>query len=899
MKKILKITGVTVLVLAILLALAPMLFKGKIEDLVKKTINNNVNAQVEWADLDLSLFRSFPDATVVINDFTVINNAPFAGDTLASGKRLQIDMGVMQLFKNASDDPISVDALKLDEALVNIKIDSVGNANYDIAKETNDSASAKPVLSRETASKPFVFDLQQYEITDSKINYQDESNKTYLKLTEVNHEGQGDFSAVSSDLDTETTAKVSFDYDGINYLDNHDLDLTAVIQMDLENQKYTFKENSGHINALPLTFDGFVQVIEEGSDIDLSFQTPDSDFKNFLAVIPKTYAKNLDGVETSGDFRVSGKISGKATETTIPQLDIEILSNNASFNYPQLPKRMDNIDIDVKIKNETGNADDTYIAINALKFRIDDDIFQANGTLRNLTANMLVNLAIKGALDLKSIEQVYPLNLDTPLQGRLVADVTTAFDMNSVEKQQYQNIKSNGTASLSNFEYKTPELPNPIKISNANVKFNPGTITLNEFTATSGKTDMNATGSIENLIPFIMSKEDLKGRFNVKSKVFNLNDFAVAETKPTTKSSGSGTINGTNTTGEKSVKIPDFLDASLSFQADKVIYDNLELTNAKGTVAIANEEAQISGLNSGIFGGDAGLSGNVKTRDGKPTFDMTLDLSSIDIDRSFKELDMLKGLAPVAKALQGAFNTRINLKGQLDENFSPILSTIAGDAFAQILTAQVNPEQMPLLAQLDSKLDFINLNDLNLDKLKTTLTFNNGQVQVNPFDFKVKDIVVNVSGGHSFENVMNYNLKLDIPAKYLGSDVSGLLSKLTAEEKENLSVNLPVSLGGSFASPQVSLNTQSAISSLTTKIVDIQKQRAKDQVEDKLDDILGGILGGNKPKDSTATQGNGQTTDKPKTDEVIKDVATDILGGLFGKKKKKETAGAKKDSVNN
>ena len=489
---------------------------------------------------------------------------------------------------------------------------------------------------------------------------------------------------------------------------------------------------------------------------------------------------------------------------------------------------------------------------------------------------------------------MYPLNLDTPLQGRLVADVTTSFDMNSVEKQQYQNIKSSGTASLSNFEYKTPELPNAIKISKADVKFQTGTITLNQFTATSGSTDMNATGTIQNLIPFIMSKEDLKGRFNVQSKVFNLNDFAVAETSNTSKSSGTNTP----ATGTKKVQIPDFLDASLNFQADKIIYDNLELTNAKGTVTIANEEAQISGLNSGIFGGDAGLSGNVRTRDGQPTFDMTLDLSSIDIDRSFKELDMLKGLAPIAKALQGALNTKINLKGQLDENFSPILSTIAGDAFAQLITAEIKPDQMPLLALLDSKLEFLNLDKINLDKLQTKLTFDNGQVQVNPFDFKVKDINVNVSGGHSFENVMNYSLKLGIPARYLGSDVSGLLSKLTAQEKESISVDLPVSLSGSFAAPKVNINTQAAVGSLTSKIVEIQKQRAKDKVEDKLEDILGGALGGNKPKDSTATQGNGQTTDKPKKDEIIKDVATDILGGLFGKKKKKETAETKKDSVN-
>lgn len=891
MKKILKITGIILLVLVLLLVASPFLFRGKLEDLLKKTINNNVNAQVAWSSLDLSLLRSFPDATVVVQDFTIITNAPFLGDTLASGKELRIEMGISQLFKNTADNPIAIDALKLKDARVLIKVDSLGNANYDIAIPSD-----APATEASETSKPFVFNLQQYSVTNSQIVYDDATTQTHLELTEVNHQGSGDFSAAESSLDTQTKAVVSFDYGGTHYLDGHTLTLDAIILMDLENQKYTFNENLAKINDLPLEFQGFVQLIEEGSDIDLSFKTPNSDFKNFLAIIPSEYRKNLDGVETSGDFRVSGIVKGQATETTIPNLDIEIVSTNASFKYPDLPKQMNNINIDVKIKNDSGIVEQTYIEINDLRFKIDSDAFIAKGVLRNLMGNMLVDLELKGALDLGNINKVYPMELDSPLQGKLTADISTSFDMNSVEKQQYQNIKSEGTATLSDFNYATAQLPNAIAIQRADLSFKTGNITLNSFQATSGQTDINATGTIENLIPFVMSKEDLKGRFNVTSKVFNLNDFATTETASTSQES-TNTAGTAGTTQGEAIKIPDFLDASLSFKADKVIYDDLELNDTQGTISIANEEATITKLTSGVFGGAAGISGTVTTKSGTPTFNMVLDLSSIDIDRSFKGLDMLQGLAPIAKALQGAFNTKINLKGTLDENFSPILSTLSGDAFAQILTAAVNPEQMPLLSTLDAKLDFINLKDVNLDALKASLTFADGKVNVRPFDFDVKGINVKVSGGHSFTNEMSYTLNLDVPARYLGSDVNGLLSKLTATEKENLSVALPVSLSGNFAKPNVNLDLKTATTALTNQIVEIQKQRVKNKVEDKLDDVLGGLLGGTKPKPtgtSTDATGNTGTAPKPTSTEVIKDVAGGILGGLFGNKKKE----TKKDTVN-
>lgn len=99
MKKFLKIAGITVFLLIIFLVAAPFLFKGSLEKMLQRSINENLNAKVSWSDLDLSLFRSFPDAALSLTDFSILNNHPFEGDTLVSGKSLKLDMGIAQLFK--------------------------------------------------------------------------------------------------------------------------------------------------------------------------------------------------------------------------------------------------------------------------------------------------------------------------------------------------------------------------------------------------------------------------------------------------------------------------------------------------------------------------------------------------------------------------------------------------------------------------------------------------------------------------------------------------------------------------------------------------------------------------------------------------------------------------------
>jgi hypothetical protein len=85
----------------------------------------------------------------------------------------------------------------------------------------------------------------------------------------------------------------------------------------------------------------------------------------------------------------------------------------------------------------------------------------------------------------------------------------------------------------------------------------PGNIRLNNFEATSGQTDINATGTIRNLIPWIMEKQDLKGNFLVNSNTFNVNDFMSSEEKDTGSGNATDFIFNVGTRISASVWSPD------------------------------------------------------------------------------------------------------------------------------------------------------------------------------------------------------------------------------------------------------------------------------------------------------------------------------------------------------
>lgn len=884
MKKFLKIVGIILLICIAILVATPFVLESKIDAIVQNYAKENLDADLSFDDVSLSLISSFPSAEVSVENLKITNRAPFKDEVLATAKVLSFEMPIGELFKG-KDEPLVVNEIIADELLLTLKTNKNGTTNYDIVKQDEASSTSKT----DEQSSGFSFDIQNYELNNSAFTYIDEESNTSLYATEVNHNGKGILSGEISELDTKTQAKISISVDSAQYLSNNSIKLDALIGMDLEQNKYTFKDNKGYINALPLEFEGFVQLVEEGQQIDIAFKNPESSFKDFLAVIPEAYAKNIENVNTTGNFTVNGVIKGLVSKETIPTLDINMRSDNASFKYPELPKSVSNIMINASVKNTTGKADDTYIDLNQLDFKIDEDIFKSEAHIKNLTGNMLVNANLDGVLNLANITKAYPIELENQLSGILKGKLNTSFDMDAIETNAYQRIKNNGSVSISDFIFSSEDIVNPIQINKADLTFTTGTVNLNSFDAQTGKSDFSATGTINNLLGFLLSDKKLQGNFNVTSNTFAISDFMVEDDSVTETSNKT-------TSSSESLKIPNFLDCTITANAKTVIYDNLNLKNVKGQLFIKDQNANLSNMTSDLFNGQLGISGNVNTKEIKPKFDMQLAMQQFDISQSFKDLEMLRALAPIAKVVQGKLNSTIDVRGLLDENFSPDLATISGNALAELLTSNVDVSKSPLLSGLDSKLDFVDFNQLQKD-VKTKLSFENGKVNVQPFKLKYKGIPIEVSGSHSFSNAMNYSAVLQVPAKYMGSDVNRLIGQINDAEVNKISIPVTVNIGGTFSSPSISTDLTSGVSSLTKQLVEIQKQKMIGKGKDKINDLLGNVLGGSNSKTDSTNVKTDSTKKDPK--DAIKEGVSNVLGGILNGKKKQNDKKAQDSTKNN
>ncbi len=908
-KKIFKVIGIVLLLFVGLLIAAPFFLQSKIEQMIKKKVNNNVEATLDFDSADLSLFSSFPNAKVIIKNLVLLNKTPFEGDTLFASKEITLDMAITELFKDATE-PIGVKSFTVDGAKLNIMINKDSIANYDIAKKT----SVTPVSeTKATENSSFTLAMESYKITNSSIIYVDQTSGMALALTDVQHFGTGDLSLEKSELGTKTNALVSFGIGGTNYLNKNSIALDALIGIDLKESKYSFLKNEALINQLPLVFNGFVKLNDDNQEVNVNFKTLSSEFKNFLAVVPEKYSKSIDNVKTTGKFTIEGNLNGIVDETHIPKFSIKLNSDNASFKYPDLPKSVTNIFINAAIDNVTGLVEDTAVDIKKLAFAIDQDKFSLTSKITDLMGNTKVKAHLIGKMNLANISKAYPVPTDLNLKGLLNSDISTSFDMASIEKEQYQNTATSGTLDLKDFEYNTDELKNPVQITTTSLTFNPKTVSLNEFQGKTGKTDFSAKGTITNLLGFMFKDEKVKGDFTLNSNTFALNDFMVdeekAETIATQKTESKPVV------AEEKLKIPSFLDATITANANTVLYDNLALKDVKGTLRIKDETATLSNMTSALFGGKMSFNGNVSTKNEAATFAMNLGMNQFNISQALKGLEMLEVLAPIAKIVRGNLNSDISIAGNLKDDFTPDLATISGKVLAELLSTELNAKEEKFMSAIADKLSFLKPEKLNLNGLKTALSFNNGKVSVKPFKLSYEDIVMNVSGSHTFDTKLAYNATVEVPAKYLGGDINKLIAKIDDKQLENLTIPVTANIGGNFTSPEVKTDLTSGVKSLTSQLVEIEKQKLIAKGKDKAASVINDLLNKNKSKTDSLTKKDNNisvvkdvvgelfgkkdtttvkqdSTAKTKKEEQ-KDIAKEILGGLFGKKKKE----TKKDTT--
>ena len=820
MKKLLKTTATVFVIILVLLMVLPYAFKGKIETIIKTEGNKMLNAQFDFESLNISLLSQFPSASISLENFWLKGVGEFENDTLLRAGELTAAVNIMSIF---SDTGFEISKIIIDDTKAQAIILEDGRPNWDVMKM--DTTATEEVA--DSTSTPFRIQLRKLSINDLTLIYDDRQAGMYASIANLDAACSGDFGSERTTLELEAeTPALTFRMGEIPFLSNAKIGADMNIDADFTTNKFTLKENTLSLNAIRATIDGWVAMTESGIDMDLKLNSNEISFKEILSLVPAIYAKDFDGLKTAGEATLAAYAKGSMIgDSIMPEFDVNLQVKDAMFRYPSLPAGVDKINIAASVKNPGGSLDATTVNVNPFNFTLAGNPFSMTADVKTPISDLVFNLAAKGKLDLGKIKDVYPLE-DMQLNGLVNADMSVNGRMSYIQKEQYDKMQASGSINLNDMKLQMSDIPD-VLIKKSTFSFTPRYLKLSETTVNIGENDLTFDSQFENYMGFALKGTTLKGTLNIASNKFNLNDFMSSDST----AAESTTEAASDTAAMGVIEIPDNIDFRMQVKMKQVLMNKMQFNDLNGLLIVKDSKVDMQNLSLGTMGGTVVVNGSYATpKNSEPKLNAGFSLNNIVFAQAYRDLDMVQKLAPIFNGLKGDFSGNIKVNTLLDNTMSPIMSSLNGSG--SLSTKDISLSGVKAIDMVADIVKKPELKEAKVKDLKIDFTIADGRINTKPFDLKLGDYTMNLSGSTGLDQSINYTGKIAIPQSL------GKVSQLGTVD---------MNIGGTFTSPKVSIDMESLAKKAATNAI----EKAGEKLVDKL---LGGSTTKTETTDSTATE---------------------------------------------
>ncbi len=819
LKKIFIRTFLVLLSLIILLFSSGYIFRNRIVAIVKTEINKKINAKVDFTEVDISFFRHFPNVSIALDELQVIGINEFAADTLLNAERLDATVNIMSFIRGKD---MAIYNIYLESPQINALVNKQGLANWDIVKRAADTTG------KAAESKPFNLQLKKYAIKNGYLHYTDAESNMAMVIENFDHDGSGDFTADLFTLKTITRADaVSFNYGAIPYLSKVRSTVNTDIQMDTKNGVYRFDEMDILLNALKITGKGKIKSLANGYDMDISFSSPSTDFKNILSLVTPIYKNEFNKAVATGTALFAGSIKGVYSDSAIPGYHLAMEVKDGYLKYTDLPKAIERIHFKAVLDNPDGQTDNTLVDITNGHLEMDSEPFDFRLQLKKPVSKMYVDAAAKGKLDLSQVSNYMKLEKGTKLSGLMNADVNIRGNVKEIGNKQYNDFYAAGIIDVNHFNYVSPDYPAGIKVNTLHTDFTPTIIDVSNLSGQYQHSNFTGSGQINNLLSYLLSGKPLRAAFGLNADQVNLNDWIGI--------SGDTTAKGLTSTP---FVVPGNLDITLHTKIGKLQYDNIDIRNLEGGLQVTDETVKLININGNFQDGKIIINGWYSTKENKakPSIAMSYDVAGVDIQKTFNAFNTAQKLMPIGKFLAGKLTSVLSANGKLGNNMRIDMNTFSGNGNLFLIEGFLS--KFAPLDKIASTLNVKALEQISMKDVKVFIEFSNGKLLVKPFTVKVKDIEMEIGGLQGFDESINYTVNLKLPRALMGEKGNQLVNNLLIDANKKgiplkLSdvVNLKLALTGSIKDPLVKVDLKQT----GEKLADQMQQQVKDFVQAKID----------------------------------------------------------------
>ncbi len=447
------------------------------------------------------------------------------------------------------------------------------------------------------------------------------------------------------------------------------------------------------------------------------------------------------------------------------------------------------------------------------------------------------------------------------LSGLIDIAVDLSGRMSMLEKSQYDRFQASGNIGLKDMTVLMTGYPG-ISIREADMAITPAFAELKKAELNIGSgSDFSLGGRLQNYIPYMLKDETISGNLSLYSRQIDMTEIMEGMSSDTEDE---------DTTSLAVIKVPENIDFDFRAKVDKFSYNKINAENVSGHIVVKDGILSFRDTGMDLLGGKVAFNAAYDTRDTlNPFVNASLSVNNLAVKDAFETFNTIRMLAPTAKGVDGKFAFSLNFSSLLQKDFMPRIASITGDGKMQSseLTLVESAVFNTMKEVLKLGQGYTNtFKDLNL-----SFRIREGRIFVNPFNTRVGNIKMNVSGDQGLDQTVNYVIRTEIPRADLGNAANSLIDGLSAQAsvfgltvKSSDVIKVNVNVTGTFLKPLVKpFFGESAPESLSAGIRETAGESVKEKVEEARD----------KVKSEAEIQGDRLVQEAEETGQKLRDEA--------------------------
>lgn len=488
-----------------------------------------------------------------------------------------------------------------------------------------------------------------------------------------------------------------------------------------------------------------------------------ADIKGAVDLQTLDQALGLKDIDVRGLMDTNIKANGifSLDKKLFPKTNGYLNLKNGWLKTKYYPNPIKNINIVANIINTDGTFKSLGVKLDPFQFNFEGNPVFVNADLQNFE-DVLYKVRAKGVLNVGRIYRVFAKK-GFDVSGLIMADLFLNGRQSYATTGQYSKLDNKGNLILKNIKATTEFLPKSFFIKEGNFRFENEKMWFTKFFATYGKSDFSLNGYLLNTINyFIERRGTLHGKFNLNSNYVLIDEFMALKNGDNSKKSIDveyAKVENPKSSGV--VIIPKNLDVSLQTNIRKVEFKGLALNHLKGQASVDKGQVYLKNTSFDIIGSKMNI--DARYQDESPltaNYDVALKVLDFDVQRAYKEIDMVREMATAAKNVKGIVSIDYKLKGDFDRNMKPIYPSLEGGGIVNLRDVEV--KNLKMLSAVGDNIGAKAFNNPDMKGVNIETHIKNNLIHVDKFTFRVSILRPSISGTTSFNGLLDLRVRIGI-----------------------------------------------------------------------------------------------------------------------------------------